>query len=85
MKKDKLFNVLVMGGILLSAPLTQADVDEEKEQSKIILEELLDSKPIPASLAFCAPDDENTCVENESGVKVPRAGITCCWGTSCEG
>ena len=87
MKIDKLFNVLVVGGAVLTAASAQANDQtvESVEESQIILEELLQGEPIPGALAFCNAEDENTCVENDAGVKVPRAGINCCWGTSCGG
>ena len=75
MNVEKLFKVLVVGGAMMGAAQTMGQG--------------LD--PIPGisdgnadQLAFCYPDDENTCVENEEGEVVVRDGLFCCWGTSCK-
>ncbi|OQW46216.1 MAG: hypothetical protein A4S09_16610 [Proteobacteria bacterium SG_bin7] len=84
MKTEKLFNVLVLGGALITTPTIYADVSEQNQRANVLLNHLLEAQPIPARQAFCSADDQATCVE-EKGKKVPRAGIVCCWGTSCEG
>lgn len=33
--------------------------------------------------SFCSPDDETTCVEDETGQMTEREGVVCCWGTTC--
>lgn len=75
MNVDKLFKVLVMGGAVLGATQTLA-------QGNLPLPGTGDSNP--DQLAFCSPQDEVTCVENEEGELVVRDGFFCCWGTSCK-
>lgn len=36
----------------------------------------------PSELCFC-PGDGTCCETNAAGASVPRAGIECCWSTSC--
>lgn len=77
MKIEKLFNVLVVGGALLTAaPALAAQTIETLPLSA-------EGEPLASQLAFCQPENPNHCVVNEEGERVPRAGITCCWGTSC--
>jgi len=74
MNVEKLFKVLVVGGAMMGASSSMAqgepsfDSETGEEQGR---------------LAFCAPEDEVTCVENEEGELVVRDGLFCCWGTSC--
>ena len=83
MKTDQLFNVLVLGGALITAPGVSAQETHEPSRAQILLEQLLEEPPILGRPAICDPEDENICLEGEDGVKVPRAGLVCCWGTSC--
>ena len=85
MKTESLFKVLVLGGMLITAPQAHADTEVQTQRdAEVILEELLEAEPIPGLLAFCSADDETLCVENEEGDLVPKAGIVCCWSTSCD-
>ena len=74
MNVEKLFKVLVVGGALMGASQSMAQ--------GLDIPGLSDDDP--GQLAFCYPDDENTCVENEEGEVVVRDGLFCCWGTSCK-
>ena len=81
MKMDKLFNLLVMGGALLSTnsvlagqSLAAAASEEQKEPAPAFC------KPVDAS----KPPEENTCVKTEDGKQVVKEGFFCCWNTSCE-
>ena len=84
MKTDRLFNILVLGGALITAPSIQGS-EVSPRNSHEIPKALLESDPIPPTLAVCSPDDEKVCVIDDEGNSVPRAGLACCWGTSCEG
>jgi hypothetical protein len=75
MKIDKLFKVLVVGGALMTSAETMAFGHQSLEVQTEVKEE--------NALAFCHPEDENTCVENEEGEIVVKDGLYCCWGTSC--
>ncbi len=74
MEIEKLFKVLVVGGGLLTAGSSFAD------QSEDALEEVLEPE---LAIAFCNPEDTNSCIENEDGEIVVKEGFFCCWGTSC--
>jgi len=37
-----------------------------------------------SNLTLCNPENEKHCIENEDGDLVPKEGMVCCWGTSCE-
>lgn len=85
MKTEKLFNILVLGGALITTPAIYAEVSEQRQQTaKILLNELLEAPAIPAIQTMCAADKPTVCVDDGTGKKVPRAGVVCCWGTSCE-
>lgn len=75
MNVDKLFKVLVVGGALMTSAETMAFGHQSLEVQPEVKEEL--------SPAFCSPEDENLCVENEEGEIVVKEGLYCCWGTSC--
>ena len=76
MKMEKLFNILVVGGALLTANSTLVAANEDVAES--------DGAP-----AFCKPFDpskppeQNTCLINEQGKQVVKPGFFCCWGTTC--
>jgi hypothetical protein len=75
MNVDKLFKVLVVGGALMTAAETMAFDHQSLEVQTEVKEEL--------GPAFCSPEDENLCVQNEEGEIVVKEGLYCCWGTSC--
>ncbi len=75
MNIDKLFKVLVVGGALMTSAETMAFGHQS-------LDVQAESKEEP-SPAFCNPEDENQCVENDQGEIVVKEGLYCCWGTSC--
>ena len=72
MKMDKLFNLLVMGGALLSA---NSVIAAQAELAPAFC------KPFDAS----KPVEENTCVKTPDGKQVVKEGFYCCWNTSCDG
>lgn len=73
MKTDKLFNLLVLGGALVVANSVSANVPANTELSPLFCGAIDVSKPV----------EENTCVLNETGQAVVKAGFYCCWGTDC--
>jgi hypothetical protein len=71
--KNNLFKILVLGGAALAAsPVMAQDVSIETE---------------PKQQVFCKPTTEANCevkvVDNQCQ-SVPKEGLECCWGTSCE-
>jgi len=44
----------------------------------------LSGEALAAAPAFCDKNDPNYCVKNPDGKTVVRAGLYCCWGTSCD-
>jgi len=75
MKMNKLFQVLVVGGAMLSTNGLLAD-----QQNPTPAE--LDPE---SELVFCTePNIEKYCEEACDGKLVAKEGLECCWGTSCE-
>ena len=76
MKANSLFKVVVLGGALIG---TNAASAFERIPDIFELEEA-------ESLAFCDPNPEaGTCeIDPATGKSVVKAGLTCCWGTSCD-
>ncbi len=81
MTTNKLFGLLVMGGALLVANTGRSELPASTES---------ENAPREAMLAFCSvpdpskPVEENTCVKDADGNNIPREGLVCCWGTSCD-
>ena len=75
MNVDKLFKVLVLGGALMTSTESMAFGNQTLA---VQAEEKTELGP-----AFCNPEDENLCVENDEGEVVVKEGLYCCWGTSC--
>ena len=74
MKTNKLFNVLVLGGLALTGSSVFA------QETGIV--STLPQEPLQQLL--CNAQDPNKCVPGESGKLEPIKGFFCCWGTSCE-
>ncbi|MDZ4661280.1 MAG: hypothetical protein SGJ18_06625 [Pseudomonadota bacterium] len=74
MKVSNLYNVLVLGGMMVAG-------------KGVLAQEL--AVPFTASepelqQLICQPKNPETCVMDESGKMKPIEGFFCCWGTSCE-
>ena len=90
MNQNRLFNVLVMGGLaaLSSAPSFADSFSSgfEVGHGSAQIQETSFEDTDPAHFVFC----ENEAVKKEvcetlpSGEKGPKKGFVCCWGTSCE-
>jgi len=76
----KLFRVLVLGGAFLGAGCTNS---ERPAPSATDGATSADDGGGARELCFCPGDDGVCCETNASGASVPRAGIECCWSTSC--
>ena len=79
MRIEKLFQVLVVGGALLSGA-TMANTPlscVEEPQGFSLSEGQVELEPI-----FC--DQPEACVTDCQGKKKVKAGFECCWGTSCD-
>ena len=77
MKKNKLFNILVTGGALLTVGTASADNNSETK------EEL---KPVFCTSAeVCQEVKVQSCSSEEEIITklVPKEGFACCWATSC--
>lgn len=81
-QSENLFRVLVLGGALIAGTAqAQTEVRSEAQAPKPALEDLLDA---PAGgLAFCSRDNAHKCDIDENAEGQPKAGVECCWGTSC--
>ena len=77
MNASSMFKVLVLGGALLTAHATSAQSRVAKFSLPIQLEN-------EGALAFCEPKSPDFCELNGDGKSVPKPGLVCCWGTSCE-
>lgn len=42
------------------------------------------AEPANVDNGFCDPADPAVCEINSEGKGVPKEGVVCCWGTSCE-
>jgi hypothetical protein len=73
MKMNNLFQVLVLGGALLSS---QSGLAEGELTSAVGLRQV-----------FCDSKDRDVCVpaivDDQCGL-APKAGLACCWNTSCD-
>jgi len=86
MKKNQLFQVLVIGGSLLTAGLTIQAQEETSTQvstsqlTSISVLELPIETEDRGQLTFCEVSKPEHCEEGQ-----PKQGIVCCWGTTCGG
>lgn len=76
MKIDKLFNVLVIGGALLAGGSALASGEQGASSAP--------SDSNQGTLVHCSKDNSLTCEQNKDGQSKPKAGLVCCWGSSCE-
>jgi len=90
MNQNRLFNVLVMGGLtVLGSTTTRADsfpseVEAGNSSIQTELNQLED--PEMPQVVFCNTEEAKTevCVLGCNGKSQPKKGFVCCWGTSCE-
>jgi len=76
MQIQKLFNVLVVGGAMLT---TGAIASNGLSAQPAAEENVAELTP-----AFCDPKEPEICETTACGKKQVKAGFECCWGTSCD-
>lgn len=80
MKSNQLFQVLVVGGALITLGGGFAGASPS-ESSAAFLGESVDAEELKP--VFCDPKDPKLCEVDCSGNAKVKAGFECCWGTSC--
>lgn len=93
MDVSKLFNVLVVGGAMLTAGGCTEDDPVETPDARAAnappgADAGQDAAPAqvdaaPTELMECGFCPNDCCVMDEHGMSVPKDGFVCCWGTSC--
>jgi hypothetical protein len=92
MDVSKLFNVLVVGGAMLTAGGCSEDDPVETPDASAANAPAGDAGPdatpgqvdaAPTELMECGFCPNDCCVLDEHGMSVPKDGFVCCWGTSC--
>jgi hypothetical protein len=92
MDVSKLFNVLVVGGAVLTAGGCDEDAPVEVPDARAANapggDAGQDATPAqvdaaPTELMECGFCPNDCCVMDEHGMSVPKDGFVCCWGTSC--
>ena len=84
MQIERLFQVLVIGGALLSGAVkaeTRQPISSESPEGF----SLLGGKLEPQDLKPALCDQPGVCVVGDNGKKKAKEGFECCWGTSCDG
>lgn len=89
MNQNRLFNVLVVGGLAaLGATPTFGDSFPsgfEVDHGSVQIEQNLNNEAEPPQPVFCDTEEakKEFCTKGPCGVPHPKKGFTCCWGTSC--
>ena len=94
----RLFNVLVVGGALVTFGCTgEDDNGKNEDELEVRDEESADASPSVADATSSLPDalegseelencgfcPNECCVTDELGNSAEKPGFECCWGTSC--
>jgi len=79
MNIERLFQVLVVGGAIISGvSMADSSMPVSEESSALPLSETTEA----LGLVFC--DQPGACVVGCDGKLKVKEGFECCWGTSCE-
>ena len=80
MKTNKLFQILVMGGALVTTGVSLADSSGQRSAASVFNEAEEAGELAPA---FCDPQKPEFCEVDANGKAKVKDGFECCWGTSC--